>query len=502
MTQASPLPLTKIVATLGPASANEETITKLIAAGVSVFRLNFSHGTLDEHGAWLRLVREVCSRGDRPVAVLGDLPGPRIRVGKVVEEGIDLHPGSLLIFQREPIVARPDARGQHRLSSNYPRLLDDARPGERLLIADGTVRTLVIDAGDELICRVTHGGRVTSGKGINLPETELTLETITDRDWECVAWAAEHHVDYLALSFVRSAADVQELSSGIRRRIGPGLTAPPELPVIAKIETPAALLAIDSIITAADGIMVARGDLGVEMDLAEVPVLQKRLVAAAQEHGKPCIVATQMLESMIESSAPTRAEANDVAGAIFDKTDAVMLSGETAIGRYPVVTVEHMRRIAEHTEAHLASLPPVSSPPERLRVERSPLAALAHGVWTVAHDVDAKLIVVWSQTGGGARFLSQNVFRIPIIAVTSDATMARRMQLYRGVRPLCIDTPPNLAAFDDFIDDYVQEQEWAGPGDALVIVAGEPLGTAGVTNSLAIHVVGEPGSGYRGHQGS
>ncbi|MHC5113521.1 MAG: pyruvate kinase [Planctomycetota bacterium] len=500
MTQDASRSLTKIVATLGPASASEETIAKLIATGVSVFRLNFSHGSLDNHGTMLRHVRRAAETCGRPVAVLGDLPGPRIRVGKVAEKGIELEPGSMVIFQRDEIVATPNPDGRHRFSSNYPRLADDAQPGERLLIADGTVRTLVIEAGEELVCRVTHGGLITSGKGINLPETELSLETITERDWECVEWAIANDVDYLALSFVRSAADVPQLAAGIRQRTTPDGTRP-WLPIIAKIETPRALENIDAIVAAADGVMVARGDLGVEMDLAEVPVLQKRLVAAAQEHGKPCIVATQMLESMIDAPAPTRAEANDVAGAVFDQSDALMLSGETAIGRYPVVAVEHMRRIAERTEAHLALQPPVNSAPERLRAARSHLAALAHGVWTVAHDLDAKLVVVWSQTGGGARYLSQNNFRVPIIAVTSDERAARRMQLYRGVRPLRMEVPADLATWAEQIDATLQEREWAEEGDVCIFVAGEPLGTAGVTNSLAVHEVGAAGTGYIGYSG-
>jgi pyruvate kinase len=487
-----PSPLTKIIATIGPASSTAETIGRLIEAGVSIFRLNFGHGSIEEHTTHLETIRSVAGKLGRPTAVLGDLQGPKIRVGEVAGHGIELVTGSTVIFQRRPVIATPVAPGEaHRLSSTYSALVDDVRPGQRLLVDDGAVRLLIVEKGpEEVRCTATDGGLVRSHKGINLPDTDLTVQTLGERDWWHVQWAAEHDLDFLALSFVRSADDVRQLAAGVQRitdRSGCGGMC---LPIIAKIEVPKALEQIEAITDAADGIMIARGDLGVEMDLAQVPVIQKRLVAIAQEQGKPCIVATQMLQSMIREPAPTRAEANDVANAIFDRADAVMLSGETAVGLFPVVAVEHMRRIALHSEAYLATLPQQATPPAKLRAARHHEAGLAHGVWTIAQDVGARCIVVWSQSGAGARYLSQNNFCVPIIAVTSDERAARQMQILGGVTPLRMDPPASIGAFTKIIDGCLQESGRAEKGDTCLIVAGEPLGEAGVTDSITIHTVG------------
>lgn len=484
--------LTKIIATVGPASASAETIGRLIEAGVSVFRLNFGHGSIEEHTAHLETIRSVEAKLGRPTAVLGDLQGPKIRVGEVAGKGIEVPTGSIVIFQRRPVVATPTAAGEvNRFSSTYMDLVADVEPGQRLLVDDGAVRMLVVEKGpDEIRCAVTDGGLVKSHKGINLPDTDLSVQTLGERDWWNVQWAIEHDLDFLALSFVRSADDVRQLAAGLQRIMDESGRDSMRLPIIAKIEVPRALEEIDAIVEAADGIMIARGDLGVEMDLAQVPVIQKRLVAIAQEQGKPCIVATQMLQSMIREPAPTRAEANDVANAIFDRADAVMLSGETAVGLFPVVAVEHMRRIALHTEEYLASLPPQSSPPAKLRAAHHRTAGLAHGVWTIAQDVDARCIVVWSQAGGGARYLSQNNFYVPIIAVTSDGRSARQMQILGGVTPLRMDPPASIGAFTKIMDRHLQESGGAKKGDTCLIIAGEPLGKAGVTDSITIHTVG------------
>jgi pyruvate kinase len=496
-----PLPLTKIVATLGPASSSAETIGRLIECGVSVFRFNFSHGTLEEHAGRLAIVREAAVRLGQPTGVLGDLQGPKVRIGEVVAEGVDVATGAKVVIQREPIVARPPATGQAaRFSTTYENLVDDVEPGQRVLVDDGAVRMLIIEKDENAIdCVVTYGGSITSHKGVNLPESELEVSSITDRDWRCVDWAIEHDLDFLAISFIRRAEDIRQLAEGVKQRSIERGCERFRMPIIAKIETPAAVARIESIVDAADAIMIARGDLGVEMDLADVPVIQKRLIAKAQDYGKPCIVATQMLESMIDRPAPTRAEASDVAGAIFEQSDAVMLSGETAIGRFPVMAVEQMRRIAERTEAHLRTLPAEPSPPIKLRESRYLTAALAHGVWTIAQDIDAKCIGVWSQTGGGARYLSQNNFRIPIVAATSDERAARQMQLLRGVRPVHMDLPPGVGTFTRRIDAWIRASGLAKMGDACVLVAHEPLEQAGRTNSLAIHFLGDPDSGFAHH---
>lgn len=509
-TNSSPqtVPLTKIIATSGPASRERDVLQRLIEAGVSVFRLNFSHGSLEQHAEVLKCIRSLAAQAGSHVAVLGDLQGPKIRVGRVAEGGIELLPGDTVLLRRGSFVATRgsagSAGGAVRLCSTYDRLVDDVEPGHRALIADGAIRMLVVaKRADELECSVTVGGLVTSGKGINLPDSHVTADALSDHDLACVAWAVEHGLDFLALSFVRSAAEVIRLRELIAahaasRQAGSGERQAGvfHLPIIAKIEHPSAVERVDEILEQADGIMVARGDLGVELELARVPVIQKRLMLAAADHGKPCIVATQMLESMIQSPMPTRAEASDVANAILDGADAVMLSGETAVGRYPVLAVDHMRMIAQHTESYLAQQPQSASPPLRLVASRYRTAALAHGVWTIARDYGAKLIVVWSQRGGGARLLSQNNFQIPVLAISSDERALRQMQLLRGVTPIHMQPPRSLADFTRRVDDLLRQGGWAALGDRCILMAGAPLGIARNTNTIALHEVGNPDTGY------
>jgi pyruvate kinase len=493
-------PLTKIVATLGPSSSDAAIIGKLIEAGASVFRLNFSHGTLEQLAEMVGAVRDSAAAIARPVAILGDLRGPKIRVGKVAGDvACAVEPGAMVRIEGGECVIDPKSRPL-RLCCTYSNLVNDVQTGQRVLINDGAVRMLVVEkAADHADARVIVGGAITSNKGINLPDTDLNLPSLSERDRECVRWAIAQELDFLALSFVRVAGDVARLRELIDREKTAAGKSELRLSIVAKVETPRAVENIEAIVDAADAIMVARGDLGVEMDLASVPVIQRRLLAMAKDYGKPAIVATQMLESMIHAPSPTRAEVSDVANAIFEEADAVMLSGETAMGKYPVLAVEQMRRIAERTEAHIASLPPQPSPPRKLVESHYRTAALAHGVWTVAHDVAAKFIVVWSQQGGGARYLSQNNFTIPIIACTSDDRAARRMQLLRGVTPVRMNTPQNPAHFTRMVDAYLLETGWAREGDGCVLMAGGQIGVAGATNALAIHVIGDPRGGFAHH---
>lgn len=487
------LPLTRIVATIGPASDTNESMSRLVAAGARVLRLNFSHGELDDHLRRLRTAREVERRLGRPLAVLGDLQGPKIRVGKVAGDGIMAETGMLVEFHRGSFEATPPGAGERvRFGSTFERLVDDVRPGQRLLVNDGAVRMLVVEQeSDHIVCTVTHGGRITSSKGINLPDSDLAVQALTPRDAEHARWAVRQGVDLLALSFVRSAKDVNDLRKVIREE-APGEQT---IPIVSKIEVPQAIDRIDEILDASEAMMVARGDLGVEMDIAEVPILQKKLIAKARHHGKPVIVATQMLESMIESPSPTRAEAGDVASAIFDQVDATMLSGETAVGAWPALTVAQMRRITQNAERFVRSGPSQSMAPGRLQENRHPTAALAHGVWTVARDAGAAAVVVWSETGGGALYLSRHDFGVPIIAVTSDIKAARRMALLRGVVPFRMDAPE---VFDDFtgaVDKLLLARRIAKRGEPVIVVAGLPLGAPRVTNQLAIHTVAQSGTG-------
>jgi pyruvate kinase len=510
-------PRAKIVATLGPSSDSPEMVRKLIEAGVSVFRLNFSHGAMEEHGRRLAVVREVSERMHRPIAIFGDLGGPKIRIGSVPKDlpdgGIALSPGQDVLLCAD--LKEAEVRGgAAAFPVTYPALVDEARPGHRVLINDGAVRMLAVEkmsGGCELRCRVTAGGLVTSGKGINLPDSDVRAPAITERDWECVHWAAKAGVDFLALSFVRRADEIHELRARLSSLCGggggiaherphTGLGARTTIPIIAKIEKPQAVANLDAIVDAADAVMVARGDLGVEMDIAQVPVVQQKILHSCQRHGKPCIVATQMLETMIASPMPTRAEASDVANAIFGGADAVMLSGETAVGKHPALVVETMRRIVCAAESRLDELPENESPPARLIETRYPTAALAHGAWHIARDIGAKLVICWSQSGGTARYLSQNDFRIPIVAYSSSATATRRMALLRNVVPVLRAAPDRLGHFTDLVERDMLDRGWVRKGDPVVLLAGKPLGEVKATNSIAILYVGDPDGGYRSHR--
>ncbi len=363
---------TKIVATMGPACSDVASLTKLFEAGVDVCRVNFSHGSLDTALATLRNIREAATATGLPVAVLGDLCGPKIRLGKVIDAngagGMPIKVGDTLTIVRLPIVGV-----EGRVSSTYPGLIDDVKIGDRVLIEDGLIRFVCTEkTDDQIICSCTSGGILKSSKGINLPNSAVNLPSITERDWECVDWAVENHLDYLALSFVRKAQDLIDLRQYLHDKVS-------DIHLIAKIEKAEAIVEIDAIIEASDGLMVARGDLGVEMDVARVPIIQKDLIRRCQAAGKPVIVATQMLQSMIENSSPTRAEVSDVANAIIDGTDAVMLSGETSVGKFPIGSVLTMAHVASVTEDYLAARFDEDSPsPPHVRTTL-PSGAIARG---------------------------------------------------------------------------------------------------------------------------
>lgn len=509
--------LSKIVATIGPASDSPEMVERLIHAGVGIFRVNFSHGAFDDHAKRVATIREVARRLEQPVGILGDLQGPKIRIGELdpaaAPSGIDIAPGRdvLLIPSGPAFDAARQARpaGVDLLPSDYP-LARDVEPGHRVLINDGLLRLLALerepaDPPDALRCRVLVGGTVTSRKGINLPDSDVRDDAITEQDWQCVEWAVSQGLDFLALSFVRRADEVKKLKAALASMCPVDHAKDPSgagaaIPVVSKIEKPQALADLDAIVEASDAIMVARGDLGVEMDIAEVPIVQKRLLEKCDEWGKPCIVATQMLESMITASTPTRAEATDVANAILDGADAVMLSAETATGRHPTLVVETMRRIAAAAETRIAERCAAPSPSARLRQSHYRTAALAHGAWHVAMDLGAKLVVCWSQRGGTARYLSQTGLPIPIVAYSSDEREVRRMALLRGVTPRLMPLParrePTLAWFNLEADMDLLELGWVEKNDPIVLVAGAPIGRQGSTNALAVHSVGNPITGF------
>ncbi len=474
---------TKIVATMGPACGDVDTLLRLFKAGATVCRLNFSHGSLDAHLLTLRLIREAAARFDQPVAVLGDLCGPKIRLGQVKDVGgtggMPIHVGDTLTVQREATVGQGG-----RVSSIYPAFVDEVQVGQRVLVEDGLLRFLCVEKRpDELVCSCTAGGVLKSSKGINLPDTALDVPSITDRDWECVDWAVEQRLDYLALSFVRTAADIRELRAYLTDKVA-------DIHLIAKVEKREAVDHIDAIIDASDGLMVARGDLGVEMDMAQVPIIQKDLVRRCQAAGKPVIVATQMLQSMIEASSPTRAEVSDVANAIFDGTDAVMLSGETSVGKFPVDAVHTMAHVAEVTEAYLVTAADTVAPPPMVKTSL-PAGALARGALRIVQDLGAKLVVVWTQTGTTARVFSKHHFPVPIIAMSGDPRSLRRMALHYGVVPQEMAASPDLVHLIAKVDEYVQARKLAEPNDRVVVIAGWSPGTPGTMNGIVIHTVGQ-----------
>ena len=474
---------TKIVATMGPACSEKGMLFSLFEAGVDVCRLNFSHGSLDEHLLMLRNIREAAARWDQPIAVIGDLGGPKIRLGKVADSngagGIPIGVGDELRIQRQSCVGR-----DCRVSTTYARFVDDVQVGHRVLVEDGMLRFVCIEKNsEELLCRCLAGGVLKSSKGINLPNTFVNVPSITDRDWECVDWAIENDLDYLALSFVRKAEDLQLLREHLVNKLA-------NIHLIAKIEKAEALREIDAIIEHSDGLMVARGDLGVEVDLAQVPIIQKDLIRRCQTAGKPVIVATQMLQSMIENPSPTRAEVSDVANAIFDGTDAVMLSGETSVGKFPAGAVHVMNHVARETETYLAGADSGREPELKLKTMQLS-ASVARGAWQIVQDLRAALVVIWSQTGATARIFSKMRFPIPILALSSDHRALRRMALHYGVVPQEMEVPSDMVSLVEGVDRLVRERQFADPGARIVIVAGSSLGTPSTMNGIVIHTVGE-----------
>ena len=490
---------TKIVCTLGPASSSEAAIEALIRAGMNVARINFSHGTPAEHAETIKRVRAIAARLDVAVAILQDLQGPKIRTGPLV----DGQPVRLSDGQAFTITTQAIPGASERVSTTYAPLPEDVRRGDRILLSDGAIE-LRVEATDatDVRCHVVHGGMLAEHQGINLPGVSVSAAALTPKDRDDLIFGVHHRVDFIALSFVRRADDILEakrlIAEAVRTAPGPSDPRPEGLhpsayeedgrvPVIAKLEKPEALSRLDAILEAADGVMVARGDLGVEMPLEQVPVAQKRIIARANELGLPVITATQMLESMIHSPRPTRAEASDVANAIIDGTDAVMLSGETAVGEYPVEAVRVMARIAEQTEGHW--------PPRTAPVGRAEHVTLSHAVSmaarTLAERAEAPLIVVFTRTGASARLISQDRPEAAIVAYTPFESVYRRLALWWGVTPRrseLIGTTEELIAW---VDGQVQEEGLAERGDDIVIMGGMPIAGRARTNFLKLHHVGE-----------
>ena len=473
----------KIVCTIGPASESPEILDRLIEGGMNAARLNFSHGSHESHARAVKAIREVAGRRRVAVAIMQDLQGPRIRVGQLGAQGITVVPNQRARLLAEGSARNPRAGGRVvDIPVTYPHLAQDVRSGARVLIDDGLIE-LVADRieGDVVECGVVIGGRITSHKGINLPGTSISAATLTAKDREDLRFGVAQGVDYVALSYVRGPEDIAVAKKLIAECGG-------DVPVIAKIERPEAVACLDSLLDQVDGVMIARGDLGVEMGPEVVPVLQKRIIAQANQRRCLVITATQMLESMIQSTRPTRAEASDVANAVFDGTDAVMLSAETALGRHPVETVCIMDRIVRAAEE--GTEPGVIRLREPERADVSFPEAICAASSSAASVVKANAIVSFSETGATARLLSKQRPTAPIIAFTPFEPVRQQMALYWGVIP---HTFPAIAQTDDRVCEAERRLKAEGlvaGGQRIVIVSGTQVGQRGGTNMMKLHEVG------------
>ena len=467
---------TRIVCTLGPSSDSDEIVRAMIRAGMDVARLNFSHGDHATHAACVERVRRIAREENAVVAILADLQGPKIRVGEFVNAGVILQTGTEFTLTNRSII------GNDKIASvDWGDLPQAVQPGNRILLDDGRIELQVVSANaTDVMTRVVSGGELKSHKGVNLPGIPLKISALTDKDRADLVFAVQQNVDYIALSFVRRAEDVIEL----KQLLGAQGAA---IPVIAKIEKPEAMESIDAIIQASDGVMVARGDLGVETPPEQVPIFQKTIIRKANAAGKPVITATQMLESMIQNPRPTRAEASDVANAILDGTDAIMLSAETAAGKYPVEAVWMMARIGDAVESSLQ----FQACSFDFGDVMSMTDAIGNATCEIARQLNAKLIITATSSGFTARMISRHRPLTPIFAVTSNESTQRRLALVWGVNASLVS---NAVTMEQVIAESITaalNQGVVKEGDLVVITAGVPAGIAGRTNMIQVRVVGE-----------
>ncbi len=465
----------KIVCTLGPATGSDEMVKALVEAGMDVARLNFSHGDYADHVASYERVRRASDATGRAVGILADLQGPKIRLGRFAEGKTQWDNGETVRITVE------DCEGCHdRVSTTYKHLSQDAKAGDRLLVDDGKVALVVerID-GNDVVCTVTEGGPVSNNKGLSLPGMAVSVPALSDKDIADLEFALKLGVDMVALSFVRSPADV-ELVHQVMDRVGR------RVPVIAKLEKPEAVENLEAIVAAFDAVMVARGDLGVELPLEEVPLVQKRAIQVARQYAKPVIVATQMLESMIGNSRPTRAEASDVANAVLDGADAVMLSGETSVGEYPIEAVRTMARITSRVEQDAGS-----SAPPLIHAPRTKGGVISYAARDIGERLDAKALVAFTSSGDTVRRLARLHSPLPLLAFVTEPELRSQLALTWGTETFIV--PPT-----DSTDDMIRQVDQAllglgryQRGDLVIIVAGAPPGTVGSTNLIHIHRIGE-----------
>ena len=474
----------KIVATLGPASNTEPVFRDLVRAGVDVVRLNFSHGTHEEKLALIQMIRKVSREERKPLCILGDLQGPKIRTGKLKEgKAVLLNAGQRLTITPREILGTASVVG-----TTFKTLAENVEQGSRILLSDGLIELRVheVDGGD-VVCEIINGGMLGEHKGINLPGIPVRVPSLTEKDAEDLEFALKNGVDAIAVSFVRTAEDVRLVRNRVSAYGG-------ETWIIAKLEKPQAIEHLDSILQAADGIMVARGDLGVEVPPEKVPAIQKHIIRRAAEYRKPVITATQMLESMIDNPRPTRAEVSDVANAIYDGTDAVMLSGESAVGKYPVETVAMMGRIVTETELHI-KLDEHAEPRERLShlsIAETICEATAHA----ADDLDLRGIALFTESGSTARQLSKYHPSAPIFALSPVEVTINRLNLLWGTTPIRCPKVNSTEALVDVAENLLEQSGYVRPREVIAIVAGTRT-KSGSTNFLRLHVIGEHQEGVR-----
>jgi pyruvate kinase len=466
---------TKIVATIGPASDSPEKIKAMMLAGMSVARLNFSHGSYEDHAQRIQQLRAISEELELPLTLLQDLQGPKIRVGDLPDEGMELLPdAALTLVPLEEFSGQPNT-----VAIDYPYVAEEAEPGTQVLLDDGLLELEVKEIqGNAVVCRVVTGGILKSHKGVNFPTLNLRLPSMTEKDKQDLEFGVEQEVDIISLSFVRRAEDVQELKALLREKGA-------DIPVLAKLEKPQAIANLEAIVNECDAIMVARGDLGVEMSPERVPLIQKRIIRMCNQKGIPVITATQMLDSMIRNPRPTRAEVSDVANAIMDGTDAVMLSGESAVGDYPVESVQMLARIATDVEPEAEYInypPPEISDPH----------AISEALNAIDQVIDLRCIVTFTETGHSAKLAAAERPSVHVVAVTANYQVYHRLNLAWGVKPLLVEhLADTIDGMFEQIDHCLTERNLADRGDKVLIMGGVPMHKAGSTNFLKIHTIGE-----------
>ncbi|GEM32317.1 pyruvate kinase [Nocardia neocaledoniensis NBRC 108232] len=460
--------------TLGPATATQDRIRELVESGMDVARLNFSHGEHADHADNYKMVRAASDETGRAVGILADLQGPKIRLGRFTEGRTTWANGEQVRITVDEVDGTHD-----RVSTTYKQLAQDAKAGDRLLVDDGKVGLTVesID-GNDVVCRVTEGGPVSNNKGLSLPGMDVSVPALSEKDIEDLEFALKLGVDFIALSFVRSPSDI-ELVHDIMDKVGR------RVPVIAKLEKPEAIDNLEAIVLAFDAVMVARGDLGVELPLEQVPLVQKRAIQMARENAKPVIVATQMLESMIENSRPTRAEASDVANAVLDGADAVMLSGETSVGAWPIDAVRTMARIVTAVESETNRVPPLT------HVPRTKRGVISYAARDIGERLNAKALVAFTQSGDTVRRLARLHTPLPLLAFTPLPEVRSQLTLTWGTETFIVPMVETTDAMIHQVDQALLSLDRYRKGDLVVIVAGSPPGTVGSTNLIHVHRIGE-----------